>query len=192
MPDQDPLWQDLQKWRLGQDRGAGDRVIKAVCEDLKCIVLYYLHYRAPAEVDDVLQTVFVRILNGPGGETNVRAWARTIAKNLALDVLRKQQRHGEVLYDPTGANDLASAPVDDHEETATIQEEILNQALSKLGREDRELVAAYYATARGERVELAEKLGMTIEALRQRIARTIARLRCIVKGLMGGELGDSR
>jgi RNA polymerase sigma-70 factor (ECF subfamily) len=72
--------------------------------------LYERHYAAvyhaalritgnPADAEDVLQTVFLRILNRGGrldSAQSLEAYLRRAAANAALDLLRRRVSHGEV------------------------------------------------------------------------------------------------
>jgi RNA polymerase sigma-70 factor (ECF subfamily) len=74
--------------------------------------LYERHYQAvfraalrvtgrPADAEDVLQTVFLRVL-ARGGEVDVAqpaAYFRRAAVNAAVDVLRRRELHAESAYD---------------------------------------------------------------------------------------------
>ena len=56
----------------------------------------------PADAEDVLQTVFLRVLARGGDVENVAlpaAYFRRAAVNAAVDVLRRRELHGEAAYD---------------------------------------------------------------------------------------------
>ncbi len=56
----------------------------------------------PADAEDVLQTVFLRVLAGSGDVEDVAmpaAYFRRAAVNAAVDVLRRRQLHAESVYD---------------------------------------------------------------------------------------------
>src|SRR6187397_1782829 len=56
----------------------------------------------PADAEDVLQTVFLRVLAGGGDVRNVAqpaAYFRRAAVNAAVDVLRRRELHAESTYD---------------------------------------------------------------------------------------------
>ena len=75
--------------------------------------LYERHYEAvfraalrvtgnPADAEDVLQTVFLRVLAGGGDVEDVAlpaAYFRRAAVNAAVDVLRRRELHAESAYD---------------------------------------------------------------------------------------------
>ena len=81
--------------------------------------LYERHYQAvfraalrvtgnPADAEDVLQTVFLRVLSRGDGEAGGRpaAYFRRAAVNAAVDLLRRRAVHAETAYDeqsPDGA-----------------------------------------------------------------------------------------
>jgi RNA polymerase sigma-70 factor (ECF subfamily) len=86
--------------------------------------LYERHYEAvfraalrvtgnPADAEDVLQTVFLRILARRGEVEDVTqpaAYFRRAAVNAAVDVLRRRELHAEAVYDD-GAPHAVQSPV---------------------------------------------------------------------------------
>jgi RNA polymerase sigma-70 factor (ECF subfamily) len=85
----------------------------------------------PADAEDVLQTVFLRILNR-GGSLDLtpasEAYFRRAATNAALDVLRKRISHGEIQLE--NASSIVSG-----ENTAFLKER-LRRAVATLDPED--------------------------------------------------------
>jgi len=79
--------------------------------------LYERHYAAvfrtalrvtgnPADAEDVLQTVFLRVLNQGGrleSAHHPEAYLRRAATNASLDLLRKRISHGEIRLDETSS-----------------------------------------------------------------------------------------
>jgi len=103
--------------------------------------LYEQHYEAvfraalrvtgsPADAEDVLQTVFLRVLSGGPNEAAGRpaAYFRRAAVNAAVDLLRRRAVHAETAYD-----DLAPhAAV----EPALLLKEQLRRAIATLESDD--------------------------------------------------------
>jgi RNA polymerase sigma-70 factor (ECF subfamily) len=86
-----------------------------------------------ADAEDVLQTVFMRVLNQPEGfqaGTAPEAYLRRAATNAAIDVLRRRNTAREV--------DLEARQHSGKESTA-YQKERVRQALAKLPKDDAEL-----------------------------------------------------
>jgi RNA polymerase sigma-70 factor (ECF subfamily) len=112
--------------------------------------LYAQHYEAvfraaarvtgnPADAEDVVQTVFLRILLHDDHEEAARrpvAYYRRAAVNAAVDVLRRRVAHGETAYD-----DLAGA---DAVESPPLLKEQLRRAIATLESEDATLFLLRY------------------------------------------------
>lgn len=107
--------------------------------------LYERHYEAvfraalrvtgnPADAEDVLQTVFVRVLSRGEEVKDVAmpgAYFRRAAVNAALDVLRRREMRAESAYDTEAAHAAVQAPV--------LLKERLRRALATLDRDDASL-----------------------------------------------------
>ena len=107
--------------------------------------LYERHYEAvfraalrvtgnPADAEDVLQTVFLRVLVRGGEVEDVlqpAAFFRRAAVNASVDVLRRRAVHGEAVYDD-GAPHAAVQP-------AGLLKERLRRAVASLETEDASL-----------------------------------------------------
>jgi RNA polymerase sigma-70 factor (ECF subfamily) len=107
--------------------------------------LYERHYEAvfraalrvtgnPADAEDVLQTVFLRVMAGGGDVDDVAvpaAYFRRAAMNAAVDVLRRRELRAESAYDNRTPHAAVQAPV--------LLKERLRRALAILDREDASL-----------------------------------------------------
>ena len=123
-----------------------------------------------ADAEDVLQTVFMRVLNQPDGlqaGVSQEAYLRRAATNAAIDVLRRRKTARE--------GDLEARQHSGKESTA-YQKERVRQALAKLPKDDAELfvlrnidgfsydeLAAMFGIERGT---VASRLHRIREALR--------------------------
>ena len=115
--------------------------------------LYETHYTAvyraalritgnPADAEDVLQTVFLRVLGtlAQGGELpaarNPGAWFRRAACNAAIDILRRRTARAEVPMDDVHLKLVVNPE--------TLLKEQLRRAIAALEREDAELFLLRY------------------------------------------------
>jgi RNA polymerase sigma-70 factor (ECF subfamily) len=107
--------------------------------------LYERHYAAvfraglrvtgnAADAEDVLQTVFLRVLAGGGEVEDVvlpAAYFRRAAVNAAVDVLRRRELHAESVYDDRAPHAAVHPP--------SLLKERLRRAIASLDREDASL-----------------------------------------------------
>jgi len=104
--------------------------------------LYERHYEAvfraalrvtgnPADAEDVLQTVFLRVLSQADDEEAARrpaAYFRRAAVNAAVDLLRRRASHAETVYDDQAPRDGGEPPV--------LLKERLRRAIATIDRDD--------------------------------------------------------
>ena len=100
------------------------------------------------------------------------AWVFGIARNAALDELRRRKRHAVLGADP---EDTGSPSPEDHAERA-IRRETVRAALASLDGQERDLVALKFAGGLSN-VEIARVLGMSESNVGTRLHRTITKLR---------------
>lgn len=150
--------------------------------------VYRAAYRitgSPVDAEDVVQTVFLRLLQRPEvpfGEGGAGYLYRS-AVHAALDVLRARQRAGWVpLEDPDGATDPAPGPERDEEQRR--QRRALRRALSRLSPRAAEIFALRYFEGFGNR-EIAELTGTSQGVVAVLLHRTRARLRKELAALLG-------
>jgi RNA polymerase sigma-70 factor (ECF subfamily) len=131
-----------------------------------------------ALAEDLLQDSFHDALRSRAqlpGVRNPEAWLFGIARNRALQALRRRRRFAHVLHR------LGERPTTTgHDEEIVAVRDLLARHLSP---EDRALVLLRYLHDFDSR-ELAEMTGLTPEAVRQRLSRARARL-------VAGHLGDN-
>ena len=140
--------------------------------------LYEQHYEAvfrtalrvtgrPADAEDVLQTVFVRLLSGSAHDDAARrpaAYFRRAAVNAAVDLLRRRAAHGETVYD-----DLAGA---DAVESPPLLKEQLRRAIATLESEDATLFLLRYVEGLSN-----EELASLFEIEKNNVAVRLHRIR---------------
>ncbi len=93
----------------------------------------------PADAEDALQTVFLRVLSrNEGGEATRHpvAYFRRAAVNAAVDLLRRRAIHAETAYDDEARHASAEPPV--------LLKEQLRRAIATLDREDASLFLLRY------------------------------------------------
>ncbi len=119
----------------------------------------------PADAEDVLQTVFLRLL-GPGGHPDLlqmpEAYFRRAATNAAVDVIRRRAAHAA-----SGLDDAAShAAV----ESPALLKEMLRRALATLEPSDAEVFLLRYVEGLSNG-ELAEMYGQEKNNIAVRLHR---------------------
>ncbi len=100
------------------------------------------------------------------------AWVFGIARNAALDELRRRKRHAVLQADP---EDTGAPSPEDHAELA-LRRQAVRAALASLDGQERDLVALKFAGGLSN-VEIARVLGMTESNVGTRLHRTITKLR---------------
>lgn len=105
--------------------------------------IYARHYEAvfraalrvtgnPADAEDVLQTVFLRVFaqnEHDAADRRPAAYFRRAAVNAAVDLLRRRAAHGETAYDDRAPSDAAAEP-------PVLLKERLRRAVAALQSED--------------------------------------------------------
>jgi RNA polymerase sigma-70 factor, ECF subfamily len=139
--------------------------------DVYAYVASLLRDRAAAE--DVTALAFERALRkrrsfdrARGSE---RAWLFGIARNAALDELRRRSRTAALLTDPPA--DAVADPEDDHDRRATVR-----AALAGLDPRDRELIALKFHAGLSN-AEIAKVIGVGESAAAMRLHRAVTKLR---------------
>ena len=127
--------------------------------------LYERHYEAvfraalrvtgnPADAEDVLQTVFLRVIaqGARGGDVKdvalPAAYFRRAAVNAAVDVLRRRELHAESAYDDQAPHAAVQPPV--------LLKERLRHAIAALDSED----ASLFLLRHAEGLSIEELAGM--------------------------------
>ena len=130
--------------------------------------------RDPAAAEDVTALAFERAyrkrrtFDRRRGEE--RAWLFGIARNAALDELRRRRRIAALTAEPRAEEEL-----EDHAEVA-LRRTALRNALSRLPARDRELVALKFHAGLSNG-EIARVLGVSESAAGTRLHRAIEKLR---------------
>jgi RNA polymerase sigma-70 factor (ECF subfamily) len=102
-----------------------------------------------------------------------RSWLFGIARNAALDELRRRRRHAELPHDPE--DEEAAGRIEDHAE-ATLRRAALRDAMATLSEPERELIALKFFSQLSNG-EIAEALGISEGNAAVRLHRTIRKLK---------------
>jgi RNA polymerase sigma-70 factor (ECF subfamily) len=143
-------------------------------DDVYAYVMTLLRDRAAAE--DVTATAFERAYRKRSrfdprrGEP--RAWLFGIARNAALDELRRRGRHAELAAEPV---DLSEPGLDGQAE-ASERRLAVGAALAALAPRDRELISLKFFAGLGN-AEIATVLGLTESNVGTRLHRVVTKLR---------------
>jgi RNA polymerase sigma-70 factor (ECF subfamily) len=128
------------------------------------------------EAEDVVQEVFLKVLDTRIMPTNFRAWVYKIARNRCLDLIRARGRRRE-------NHDLASASRVDDDLTGCLtrlvrheQQAHLRQALASLSENHREVLHLRYAEDLS-RQEIAQVLGIPEPVVKSRLYEGMVQLR---------------
>ncbi len=152
----------------------GDMTSLAVLYDCMSRQIYALALsilKNPADAEDAMQETFLKVVQRidtyrEGG--NARSWLLSIARNAAIDTLRKRKTSVSV-EDPSVLEECAY-----REDPA--QKLALNEALMMLSQTDREIVVqrAVWGMRFGE---IASLLGMQKSVVEKRYHRALAKLK---------------
>jgi RNA polymerase sigma-70 factor (ECF subfamily) len=132
--------------------------------------------RDPAAAEDVTATAFERAYRKRSRfdpkRGNGRAWLFGIARNAALDELRRRGRHAELAADPEDAESLAAVEAVERSERRLV----LSAALAKLDGRERELVALKFFAGLSN-AEIADVLGISESNAGTKLHRVVTKLR---------------
>jgi RNA polymerase sigma factor (sigma-70 family) len=153
---------------------AFDRLYRSSRDDVYAYVASLV--RDPAAAEEVTATAFERAyrkrsrFDSSRGEP--RAWLFGIARNAALDELRRRGRQAELAAEPV---DLVSAPA--HESTEANERRLaLGAALSRLEPRERELIALKFFAGLSNG-EIAAVTGVSESNAGTRLHRAVTKLR---------------
>lgn len=151
-----------------------EALYRSARDDVFAYVLTLLRDRSAAE--DVTALAFERAYRKQrtwdprkGGE---RAWVFGIARNAALDELRRRSRQASLAAEPA---DLEAAGLDDHAE-ASLRRATVRVALATLSPRDREVIALKFHAGL-ENAELADVLGVSRTNAGTLLHRALTKLR---------------
>jgi RNA polymerase sigma-70 factor, ECF subfamily len=151
-----------------------EALYRAARDDVYAYVATLLRDRGAAE--DVTAAAFERAYRkqrlfkpGRGSE---RAWLFGIARNAALDELRRRRRRASLEKDP---EDTAAPSLDDHAELA-LRREAVRAAMTTLDGKERDLIALKFSGGLSN-AEIARVLGVSETNAGTRLHRALTKLR---------------
>ncbi len=138
---------------------------------------------SPADVDDVVQESYLKILKAkPGkGIESIRAYLFTIARNTAFKLLRKEK-----IFSPVRVTDLPPSWVVDEKqnvaETANLrsQDALLAEAIAQLPARRREMLLLRVADGLAPG-EIAAQLGVSESTVRTQLTRALEQCRKLLR-----------
>jgi len=150
-----------------------EELYRACARDVYAYVASLLRDRAASE--DVTSQAFERALRRQGSfdvrRGTQRAWLFAIARNAALDELRRRRRTVALVAEP---HDVAATG--DADEEAALRSATVRAALAGLDARDRELIALKFHAGLGP-AEIAGVLGISPTNASTRVHRAVTRLR---------------
>jgi RNA polymerase sigma-70 factor (ECF subfamily) len=153
-----------------------DALYRATRDDVFGYVATLLHDRGAAE--DVTALAFERAFRKrksfDARRGSERAWLFGIARNAALDELRKRKRTAQLAVD---VEDVTPAP--EEEMDRALRRAAVRSALAELPARERELIALKFHAGL-DNAELAEVLGVTVTNAGTRLHRALTKLREIL------------
>ena len=163
---------DLTSARSG-DQLDFDALYRSARDDLFAYAATLLRDRAAAE--DVTSLAFERAYRRRRGfqpeRGSARAWLFGIARNAALDELRRRKRAATMETEPA-----ADAPGPDDEAERALRRAALRVALQSLAPRDRELIALKFHAGL-DNAELAVVLGVSVSNAGTLLHRAVQKLR---------------
>jgi len=153
---------------------AFDRLYRSSRDEVYAYVASMVRDRAAAE--EVTATAFERAYRKRSrfdpGRGEPRAWLFGIARNAALDELRRRGRQAELAAEPA---DLTAAPA--HESAEASERRLtVSRALAALQPRERELIALKYFAGLAN-AEIAQVLGLSESNAGTRLHRAVTKLR---------------
>lgn len=132
---------------------------------------------SPAEIDDVLQDVFVRVQRGLPrlrDEDRFTSWLFQIARNAVAEHMRSRARHP--LADDDARDERAVEQEDDDREAARELAGCVAMFIAQLPSPYREAITLVELEGRTAK-EAAEMVGVSVSGMKSRVQRGRARLR---------------
>ena len=151
-----------------------EALYRAARDDVYAYVATLL--RDPAGAEDVTAAVFERAYRKQrtykASRGSERAWLFGIARNAALDELRRRKRAAALAAEPA---DLEAAPPEDAADAA-LQRAAVHAALATLGPRERELIGLKFHAGL-DNAEIAAVVGVSVSNAGTQLHRAMTKLR---------------
>jgi RNA polymerase sigma-70 factor, ECF subfamily len=168
----------------GVESTAGPSEVSVIWQNLHDGLRAFIATRVAdeAEVDDILQEVFLRVhrrLDGLRDPERIVAWLFQIARHAIIDYYRTPRRNREV---PVGLADALDVPFEwpnRSPETGHVQEDLaacLRPMLERLSAEYREAITLVELDGL-TREEAAKRMGLSVSGMKSRVQRGRQQLR---------------
>ena len=167
----------------GREREAGWERLEALYrssrDDLYAYVITLLGDRASAEDVTALafERAYARRRSFDRRRGDERAWLFGIARNAALDELRRRRRTAALVVEPEGLAEDAPASSDDDE--LALRRAAVRAAIAQLAPRERELIALKFHAGLTN-AELASVLGVSVSNAGTMLHRAVQKLRSAV------------
>ncbi len=149
---------------------------------LKIHVRYFIRYDE-VMVEDVVEDVFIVLWENRDDvakKENPEAWLMAIAKNQALNAIkRRKKQHAEPLEDHL---DMADATAADSELAGKELNELIEKAVGGLTLAEQEVLALKRVEGLTD-VEIAEKLGKSRQTVKNQLSKALKKLRKLMDTL---------
>ena len=175
--------EEIFAW-LNPDRDVAGSMYVQLHHDLAKLFTYKGFADPEALTDEVFDRVAEKVHSvRPTYEGDPRFYFRAVANNVVRENLKKVKT--QVSLEDV---DLPGQKTTETDETALEREECLHSCLRKLTANDRKLIVSYYTKEKQAKIdnrnELAQQLGISVEALRVKVYRLRASLHeCIERCL---------
>lgn len=177
--------------RLGSEGDTGE----AVYERLRRRLITYMRLHLPAEADDLADRTLDRMarrLHEGTAVQNIYSYALGVARMLVLEARARHSREQRSLLEQAPLLEQSSPEEEDSEVVLAA----LQGCLEHLGPAAADLILAYYGGEGATRIEkrrrLAEELGLSINALRNRALRLREALERCTRKKLGWRDGSPR
>ncbi|MHC8492752.1 sigma-70 family RNA polymerase sigma factor [Thalassospira sp. SM2505] len=168
--------ENLLKLSFNGDRDAFEQLYHATSAKLFGIVLRILRNRAQSE--DALQDIYVRIWQKAGdfepGRASVITWMATIARNRAIDIVRRQRPEADI--DEVDVDTLASTDTVFEEVARAGEVRRLEHCLGGLEDDRQQMVKLAYLEG-WSRAELAERFAQPVGTVKTWLHRSLRQLK---------------
>lgn len=161
---------------MSMDSSARERFDVIYCESLDRVYSYARARVGPMEAEDVASEVFaaaLKALESGRGEAVTEAWLMAVARNKVIDRWRAAQRRAAKLH---LLRPVPTQPRDDH------RTDRVTLALDRLTLQHRAVLVLHYLDGHPMK-EVAEQLGLSVEAARSSLARARRALRVAYGGV---------